>query len=61
MGKNNGNDDLVYEKNRIYHWCPVGRKIPTGGPSVPVGNKACRVSTDGGPEGWDFAGTTEHQ
>ena len=26
---------------------------------VPVGNEACRVSPfNGGPEGWDFLGTT---
>ena len=32
------------------------------GPSVPAGNEACRVSHwNGGPEGWDFSGTTEHQ
>ena len=31
--------------NRIHHWCSVGtEKIPTRGPTVPVGNEACRVS-----------------
>ena len=38
------------------------RKITTQGPTLPVGNEACRVSPfplNGGPEGWDFSGTSE--
>ena len=51
------------EKNRIHHWCSVGtEKSQPEGPSVPVGNEACRVSHwDGEPEGWDISGTTEHE
>ena len=39
-----------------------GQKTPNRGPTVPEGNEACLVShCNGGPEGWDFSGTTEHQ
>ena len=52
----------VCEINRIHHWCSVGTEksqpeVPPfsgkrGLPSFPL---------NGGPEGWDFSGTTEHQ
>ena len=34
------------------------RKIPTRGPTVPG---LPSFPLNGGPEGWDFSGTTEHQ
>ena len=40
----------VCEINRIHHWCSV---VPEK--SKPEG------PLNGGPSGWDFSGTTEHQ
>ena len=53
---------LVCEKNKIHHWCSVGteKSQPEGPPSS--GKRGLpSFPLNGGPEGWDFFGTTEHQ
>ena len=52
---------VVYEKKNRSLVFSGDRKIPTRGPTVPVGNSASLVSHwNGGPSGWDFSVPTEH-
>ena len=53
---------LVCEKNRIHHWWSGGteKSQPEGHHSSGKGGLPS-FPLNGGPEGWDFSGTTEHQ
>ena len=51
----------VCEINRIHHWCSIGteKSQPEGQSFQWEGLPSFPMS--GGPEGWDFSGTTENQ
>ena len=59
MGKNSGNPDLVCKNIRIYHECE-GR-IDKSVPRITVWHReACRVMTNGDPEGQIFSILPSH-
>ena len=52
----------VCEINRIHHWCAVEtEKSQPEGPPFQWEQGLPKFSLNGGPKGWDFPGTTEHQ
>ena len=53
---------LVFEKNRIHHWCSVGtEKSQPEGPPFKWETRLAEFSTERWTQGVFFSGTTEHQ
>ena len=54
--------DSMGKINRIHHGVQWGQKNPNPRAHRSSGKRGLpRFPLNGGPEGWDFSGTTEHQ